>query len=231
MNNDANNPERILRTLDSYLERPTRIVMFGRAALAMGFPAYGDRFSGTQDVDAILPVVELPKIEADEQFWKAIESTNRALESEGLYITHLFTDQQVILTGGWTDRLFPVCPGRYRNLELFRPSAIDLILTKMMRNDLQDIADIRFLIERERVSPRQLQEGFDRARIPEIAEIRAIFEKMKLGVLEMARSGEQPRGVSEPGPLESGPAKGWIADSARSLERERSRERDLGWEL
>ena len=73
----VNNPERILRILDSYLEKETRIVLFGRAALALGCEKLGSKFGKTMDVDAILPTVERGKIEADAQFWNAIEQTNK----------------------------------------------------------------------------------------------------------------------------------------------------------
>src|SRR5579863_7239140 len=100
-----NNPQRILQTLDSYLEKETRIVLFGRAALALGFGEFGARFGKTQDVDAILPMVEMAKIEADAQFWKAIDLTNRSLEPSGLYLAHLFTDRQIVLTPNWLDKI------------------------------------------------------------------------------------------------------------------------------
>jgi hypothetical protein len=84
----VSNPERILHKLDSYLERETRIVLFGRAALALGFGKLGSQFGKTMDVDAIPPSVEMGKIEADAQFWRAIELTNRSLLPEGLYVSH-----------------------------------------------------------------------------------------------------------------------------------------------
>ena len=79
-----NNPQQILRTLDSFLERQTRVVLFGRAALALGFGDAGARFGKTQDVDAILPIVEMSEIEADAQFWKAVKQTNKSLDTSGL---------------------------------------------------------------------------------------------------------------------------------------------------
>jgi len=33
-----NHPEHILRTLDSHLAAPTRLILYGRAALALGYP-------------------------------------------------------------------------------------------------------------------------------------------------------------------------------------------------
>jgi hypothetical protein len=99
------NPERILRTLDSLLEKETRIVLFGRAALALGYGDPDGRFGKTLDVDAILPAVEMARIEADSQFWRAIELTNKALLGSGLYISHLFTDEQVALTRNWLNNI------------------------------------------------------------------------------------------------------------------------------
>jgi hypothetical protein len=51
------------------LEKETRIVLFGRAALALGYGRLGSQFGKTMDVDAILPAVEMGKIEAVAQFW------------------------------------------------------------------------------------------------------------------------------------------------------------------
>jgi len=50
-----NNPQKILRTLDAHLVKPTRIVLFGRAALALGYDPPEEKFGITLDVDAILP--------------------------------------------------------------------------------------------------------------------------------------------------------------------------------
>jgi hypothetical protein len=99
-----NNPKRILQTLDSFLEKQTRVVLFGRAALALGFGEGGARFGKTQDVDAILPTVEMARIESDTQFWAAIALTNKTLEPSGLYLSHLFTDRQVALTPDWLEK-------------------------------------------------------------------------------------------------------------------------------
>lgn len=182
----VNNPERILRILDSYLEKETRIVLFGRAALALGFGKFGSEFGKTMDVDAILPAVEMGKIETDAQFWNAIEQTNRSLLPEGLYVSHLFTDEQVALTPSWLNKIVPIEIGNLRHLRLFRPSAIDLILTKMMRNDRQDIGDIRFILSQERVNSAELDKAFGEARPLEIAELQQIFVRMQPLVREMA---------------------------------------------
>lgn len=91
----VNHPETILRTLDRHLTHPARLILYGRAALSLGFPNSPAEFSATMDVDAILPRVELSGIEQDESFWDALEKTNSELEPDGLYITHLFVDDQL----------------------------------------------------------------------------------------------------------------------------------------
>jgi hypothetical protein len=180
------NPERILRLLDSHLEKETRIILFGRAALALGFGEFGAQFGKTLDVDAILPTVEMGKIEEDVQFWKAIELTNKSLMPEGLYVSHLFTDEQVAITPNWLDKIVPIEIAGLKHLRLFRPSTIDLILTKMMRNDRQDIGDISFLLAQERVDRTELDKAIASARPLEIPGLQEIFTKMQPVVREMA---------------------------------------------
>jgi hypothetical protein len=141
-----NHPEQILRTLDRHLVQPTRLILYGRAALALGFPNPSPDFHATMDVDAILPEIDMSSIEADDSFWNAIEKTNEDLHSSGLYLTHLFTDSQVILKPDWLENLSQIELPGLRMLKLFRPSTADLILTKMMRVDPQDRSDIGFLL-------------------------------------------------------------------------------------
>jgi hypothetical protein len=43
-----------------------------------------------------------------------------------------------------------------------------VILTKMMRIDPQDFADIRFLLQQERLDSAALQEAFQSANVPDI---------------------------------------------------------------
>ncbi len=182
-----NNPERILRTLDRHLRQRTPVVLFGRAALALGFEAPPAEFGVTQDVDALLPSVDLARIEADRQFWEALDATNRELEPSGLYMTHLFADTQVALTPDWWKRTMPLTTAAaLRHLELFRPAAIDLILTKMMRNDPQDLDDIRFLLGRERITPPMLAQAFAAALVPSVPEIQQAFHAMQPAVLAAA---------------------------------------------
>ena len=72
------------------------------------------------------------------------------------------------------------------HLELARPSGIDLILTKMMRNDPQDMDDIRFLLEREKITRAHLVQAFAKARVPPVPEIIQNFQTMQPAVLPIA---------------------------------------------
>lgn len=182
-----NHPLVILRTLDSFLTRETRIVLYGRAALALGFAGAPAEFGVTRDVDAILPATEMAVIEADEQFWQALDRTNQELEPSGLYMTHLFVDEQVILLPQWMDGIVPLPVSGLEHLRVYRPSVLDLVLTKMMRRDPQDLADIKFLLRQESFTEAQIVDAFTRARCPDIDEIRAAFVAMQPKVLELVR--------------------------------------------
>lgn len=138
------------------------------------------------DVDAILPTVEMAAIEGDAQFWRALDLANRDLESEGLYMTHLFPDDQVILTPDWLQRIVALGVDGFLHVRPFRPAALDLVLTKMMREDPQDLADIDFLLQREPFSSDQLRAAFVEARVPEIPEIRLAFVANQPRVLRLA---------------------------------------------
>lgn len=170
-----NHPETIIRTLDRHLTRQTRLILYGRAALALGFPENG-LFSQTLDVDAILPAVEMHAIEQDEQFWRALEACNAELEPGGLFMTHLFADDQLILTPGWLDHISRLPLDGLCHLQLFRPSEGDFVLTKMMRIDPQDRADIEFLLAKMSDKQSLLSFYIPCARVPPIPEIQSAFE-------------------------------------------------------
>jgi hypothetical protein len=100
----VNNPLRILQCLDRNLNHPAELTIFGRAALALGFPAAPAAFGATQDLDAILPLGWLEAEEQNLDFWEAQQKTNAELEGTGLYITHLFRELEIILTPDWIMR-------------------------------------------------------------------------------------------------------------------------------
>ncbi len=182
------NPSLILKTLDEHLSQAARLVLYGRAALQLGFTDPPPETAESKDVDAIIPLADVERLSADEHFWDAQAATNTELRPKGLYITHLFRADQVFLRRDWEQHLVPVQRPPTRWLRLFRPATLDLILTKMMRgDDPQDMADVAFLIRHDQVTPPQLENALGEAVIPDVAELRDAFEQAKPRVRELAR--------------------------------------------
>lgn len=152
-------------------------MLYGRAALYLGFPDPPLEFGTTQDVDGIIQLSQLTALLEDHDFWDAQERANRILEPRGLYITHLFSEEQVFLRPDWGLYLVPVTRPITRWLRLFRPHAVDLILTKMMRgNDPQDMEDIAFIVTKAGVTPAEMESAFAQVRMPDLPELRDAFE-------------------------------------------------------
>jgi len=183
----------ILTTLDEHLDHPVRLVLYGRAALQLGFAIPPEGVAASKDVDCIIPAAQLDGLTADEGFWNAQEATNEKLRPAGLYITHLFRDEQVFLRQDWDRHLVPITKVQVRHLQLFRPAAIDLVLTKMMRgNDAQDMADAAFLIRHDHITPTQLEAAFTQMKPIELVELRDAFAKAKPTVLQFAQLNLKP---------------------------------------
>lgn len=183
------NVERILTTLDRHLYHDTALILYGRAAISLGFTNPPAEALLTRDVDAIVPISQLDAFRADDGFWDAQELTNKELEPRGLYITHIFQADQVFLRRDWENHLVPVTRPPTRWLRLIRPATLDLILTKMMRgNDPQDMADIEFLIRHDQITPADIESALTEVVIPDLVELRDAFEKAKPRVRELARA-------------------------------------------
>jgi hypothetical protein len=188
----VNNPSEVILALDREMDHEVTLVLYGRAALSLGFdPAPLDCHT-TQDVDAIISFSQLPQLMEDLQFWDALDRANKALEPSGLYMTHLFTEDQVFLRYEWEKHIVPITTPETRFLKLFRPHAIDLILSKMMRgNDELDMADIEFLASREKITGSQIEEAFRAIRIPDISDFRNAFERALPIVREIITKAEK----------------------------------------
>jgi hypothetical protein len=172
-----NNPLHILRKLDGHLRAPFDLYVYGRAALALGFVDAPARFQATMDVDAILPTKDILALEQNLDFWDAQRVTNEEMADSGLFFTHLFEDRQVILTPDWLDQVVALTGFDFARLRLFRPSTVDLVLTKMMRVDPEDRDDIRFLVAQEDCERNALNAALDRAVVPLVAEIQEAFAR------------------------------------------------------
>jgi hypothetical protein len=83
----------------------------------------------------------------------------------------------------------PIIRLQVKHLKLFRPAAIDLVLTKMMRgNDEQDMADAAFIIRHDRITQPQLVEAFSRLKPIGLVELREAFDRAKPTVLHLAQA-------------------------------------------
>lgn len=180
-----NNPIRILRALDSKLDHKIDLIIFGKAAIVLGFPTAPENYGSTQDVDAILPTKNLETISSDEKFWDALEGANQDLKPDGLYMTHLFQEEQIILSPDWSDKTILLELG-LNYIQISRPSTLDLILTKMMRGDKYDLEEIGFLIESDNITPEELAAAFKTARVPDENEILDLFQRVQPLVLKIA---------------------------------------------
>lgn len=183
---EMSNPLRILRVFEANLHSRSEIIIFGRAALALGFPNAPCDFHLTKDVDAILPFEWLAAEDESVDFWLAQQKTNTELSPDGLYLTHLFRESEVIVRVDWLKYRVGL-PLQLAKLDVYRPAVIDLVLTKMARGDAQDIEDIQFLLEQEPILVDSLQEAFVRARVPDVEEIRDLFLAAQPKVLELAQ--------------------------------------------
>ena len=65
---------------------------------------------------------------------------------------------------------------------------LDLILTKMARGDENDLADIRFLLQREVLTGELIRAAFEQARVPDVSEIQELFRAAQPKVLALAGS-------------------------------------------
>ena len=163
------NPSLILQAVDHHLNHEVQLVIYGRAALCLGFDKSPPEAAKTQDVDAI-------------------EAANAKLASKGLYITHLFSEREVFLREQWQKNLVPIKRLDLRWLRLFRPATLDLILSKMMRGtDPQDMEDAGFMIRHDRISEAKLTHAFAEMKPIALAELRDAFAKAKPTILKLAR--------------------------------------------
>ena len=182
------NASTILRTLDARLDHSVRLVLYGRAALQLGFNGAPPEVARSKDVDAIIPIGDIATFDDDIGFWDAQAATNDELRPRGLYIMHLFPADMVFLRRNWEDYLVLVTRPETRWLRLFRPATVDLVLTKMMRGaDPQDMADARFLVEHDDITRAQLEQAFSEVVLPDLVELRDAFAKARPLVLAMGR--------------------------------------------
>lgn len=164
-----NPAHRILRTLSSHLRQTAEIRLLGGAALVVGYGL--DRT--TEDADLLLDDRELGILIEEVDFGAVIEATNRELEPEGLYVTHIWDPVQQILTPEWRASCRRVDGDWNASLRVSVLGPLDLILSKLCRADDGDLEDVRFLILREKLERGELEAAAARARVP--SEFAAVY--------------------------------------------------------
>jgi hypothetical protein len=194
MAHTTNNPLTILKILDSHLTAASTLILIGRSALALGYKNPPQEWQHTEDVDGVLPAEYDPL--SDIHLWEAKDRTNEELQSSGLYIEHIFSEEQILLSKTWkTDVEKIELP--FKNLSISKLCSEDCILSKMMRTDKQDRADILFLLQH--TTPEKLQKKLEDAVCPVEPEIEEIFEKNKkwLATLEKEYPGGIPKNLDK----------------------------------
>ena len=71
-----NNPQRLLLALDDGLDHEVVLVLYGRAALVLGYDGAPVEMGATKDVDAVIQLREVEALANDEPFWDARDAVN-----------------------------------------------------------------------------------------------------------------------------------------------------------
>lgn len=138
----AREAELILHALDRHLEGPGTIRLLGGAALILGYGL--DR--ATEDVDLLQDDAEVRALIETAEFGAALEATNRELEPRGLYLTHIWGPEQLILSSGWRERCRPLTLASLQKLRLEVLGPADLLISKLARADDGDLRDMEYLL-------------------------------------------------------------------------------------
>jgi len=168
------NAVRILQRLDQYLTSPVELTLYGRAALTLGFEKTPEDYALSRDVDAILPVGQAETLNETTNFWEAIDLVNADLADDGLYVSHFFTEDQVVLLPEWKDQRVRLA-GDWKRLDVFRLGNVDLLLSKLMRDDPIDRSDAWFIVQSGGLSRDDVAAAVRRARLPRSEEVREQF--------------------------------------------------------
>ncbi len=167
-------PQRILATLDSALTSRVELTLYGRAALFLGYEDAPAQYALSLDVDAVMWIGQAEELSETTDFWEAVDKTNAELAGDGLYVSHFFTEDQVALRPTWREHRVALV-GDWLHLDLFRLGDLDLLLSKLMRNDPLDFSDAQFIIERAGLTEENVRKAIADVRLPESVEVRDEF--------------------------------------------------------
>jgi hypothetical protein len=174
----AREAELILQALDRHLTAPGKIRLLGGAALTL---AYGMPRS-TEDVDLLQDDVEVQALIDGADFGEALAAANAELAPQGLYLSHIWGPEQLTLSPGWRERCRPTSvPGLLRlAVEVLSPA--DLVVSKLVRGDDGDLADIAWLLEGHVGAP-EVRRALSTAEVPPL--FAEVFPRAKARVEAM----------------------------------------------
>ena len=167
--------EQILTALDRKLDRNVELTLYGRTAIHLGFENAPQEAALSRDIDAVLWLGQAEELLAETNFWQAVDQINNEFADQELYISHFFTEDQVIRRPDWKENRVTL-PGHWSRLSLYRLADLDLLLSKLMRDDPIDQADARFIVTAATLRRREVDAALLAARVPDIHEIQEQFE-------------------------------------------------------
>ncbi len=182
-----NNASRILELLDEKLNGKIELTLYGRAALQLGYADPREEYALSKDIDAVFWIGQAEMLLEKTNFWEAIEKVNEELADQELYISHFFTEDQVVLTKSWISNRIPI-KGNWKNLEVFRLGDMDLLLSKLMRDDPIDRQDALFIAKRGKLRKDNIVSALKEASIPDIPEI---LEQLNLASRKLIKEMEE----------------------------------------
>lgn len=187
MQPDTDNPSHILLELDSRLDHAVELTLIGKSAMWLGYDNPPPDYGVTADVDAVVPSEYSEVMDGDLAFWRSLEEANLAIQEFDLYLSHIFEQKTVFLRPDWASQRVRLDRPVTLHLVLFRPATLDLILTKMMRgNDPQHMAEIQWMISKDRISRADMLACLEQAVIPDDDPIwQELFQEAKAVVLSM----------------------------------------------
>lgn len=170
-----NNAFKIISLLDQKLDAVIDLTLYGRAAIVLGFDNAPEECALSRDVDAVFRKGQAEELLETTNFWEAIESVNAALDKEGLYISHFFEEDQIILQADWRSHRKQI-NGPWEKISLFRLGDVDMLLSKLMRDDPVDLKDALFIHSSSGMDLETVQHAVRYAKVPPVPEIEEQFE-------------------------------------------------------
>ncbi len=178
-----NNVTLILNMLDEKLNSEVELTLYGRAALQLGFEKPLEEHALTKDVDAVFQIDQAEMLLAQTNFWEVIEEINQTLSDQELYISHFFTEDQIVRTNNWLKNRIRI-KGNWKNLLLYRLGNMDLLLSKLMRDDPIDLKDALYIVRSTDLKKDQITNALQEAFVPDVPDIKEQLEIASLKLLK-----------------------------------------------